>query len=211
MKVLVSDNLSELGVKIFQETPGIEVDVNTGLTPEALKGVIGQYHGLVIRSATKVTADIIEAADNLKVIGRAGIGLDNVDIPAASKRGIVVMNTPEGNTITTAEHTIAMMMALSRNIPQATSSLKGGKWEKKELQGLELYNKTLGLIGAGKVGRIVADRAKGMKMKVIVYDPYIKPETLEKLDLEPVSLEELICEAPPLMFSLLSHLARRSS
>jgi D-3-phosphoglycerate dehydrogenase len=192
MKVLVSDNLSELGVKIFQETPGIEVDVNTGLTPEALKGVIGQYHGLVIRSATKVTADIIEAADNLKVIGRAGIGLDNVDIPAASKRGIVVMNTPEGNTITTAEHTIAMMMALSRNIPQATSSLKGGKWEKKELQGLELYNKTLGLIGAGKVGRIVADRAKGMKMKVIVYDPYIKPETLEKLDLEPVSLEELL-------------------
>ncbi len=192
MKVLISDNLSESGVKIFQETPGIEVHVNTGLTPEELKGVIGQYHGLVIRSATEVTADIIEAADNLKVIGRAGIGLDNVDIPAASKRGIVVMNTPEGNTITTAEHTIAMMMALSRNIPQATSSLKGGNWEKKKLQGRELYNKTLGLIGAGKVGRIVADRAKGMKMKVIVYDPYIKPEALEKLDLEPVALEELL-------------------
>jgi D-3-phosphoglycerate dehydrogenase len=192
MKVLISDNLSELGVKVFQETPGIEVDVNTGLTPEELKGVIGQYHGLVIRSATKVTAHIIEAADNLHVIGRAGIGLDNVDIPAASKRGIVVMNTPEGNTITTAEHTIAMMMALSRNIPQATSSLKGGKWEKKKLQGRELYNKTLGLIGAGKIGRIVADRAKGMKMKVIVFDPYITPEALEKLDLEPVSIEELL-------------------
>jgi D-3-phosphoglycerate dehydrogenase len=192
MRVLISDNLSELGVKIFQETPGIKVDVNTGLAPEALKEVIGQYHGLVIRSATKVTADILEAADNLKVIGRAGIGLDNVDIPAASKRGIVVMNTPEGNTITTAEHTIAMMMALSRNIPQGTSSLKGGKWEKKKLQGRELYNKTLGLIGAGKIGRIVADRAKGMKMKIIVFDPYIKPETLEKLDLEPVSLEELL-------------------
>ena len=192
MKVLISDNLSELGVKVFQETPGIEVDVNTGLTPEELKGVIGQYHGLVIRSATKVTAHIIEVADNLKVIGRAGIGLDNVDIPAASKRGIVVMNTPEGNTITTAEHTVAMMLALSRNIPQATSSLKGGKWEKKKLQGRELYNKTLGLIGAGKIGRIVADRAKGMKMKIIVFDPYIKPETLEKLDLEPVSLEELL-------------------
>ncbi len=192
MKVLVSDNLSELGVKIFQDTPGIEVDVNTGLTPEALKGIIGQYHGLVIRSATKVTADVIEAAHNLKVIGRAGIGLDNVDIPAASKRGIVVMNTPEGNTITTAEHTVAMMMALSRNIPLATSSLKEGKWEKKKLQGRELYNKTLGLIGAGKIGRIVADRAKGMKMKVIVYDPYIKPEALEKLDLEPVSFEELL-------------------
>ncbi|MGD8983440.1 MAG: phosphoglycerate dehydrogenase [Desulfobacteraceae bacterium] len=192
MKVLISDSLSELGVKVFQETPGIEVDVNTGLTPEELKGVIGQYHGLVIRSATKVTARIIEVADNLKVIGRAGIGLDNVDIPAASKRGIVVMNTPEANTITTAEHTIAMMMALSRNIPQATSSLKGGKWEKKKLQGRELYNKTLGLIGAGKIGRIVADRAKGMKMKVIVFDPYITPEALEKLDLEPVSFEELL-------------------
>ena len=192
MKVLVSDNLSDLGVKIFQETPGIEVDVNTGLTPEELKGIVGRYHGLVIRSATKVTTDIIEAADNLKVIGRAGIGLDNVDIPAASKRGIVVMNTPEGNAITTAEHAIAMMMALSRNIPRATASLREGKWEKKKLQGRELYNKTLGLIGAGKIGRIVADRAKGMKMKVLVYDPYIKPETLENLDLEPVSFEELL-------------------
>jgi D-3-phosphoglycerate dehydrogenase len=192
MKVLVSDTLSDLGVKIFQETPGIEVDVNTGLPPEELKDIIGQYHGLVVRSATKVTADILEAAHNLKVIGRAGIGLDNVDIPAASQRGIVVMNTPEGNTITTAEHTVAMMMALSRNVPQATASLKEGKWEKKKLQGRELYNKTLGMIGAGKIGRIVAERAKGMKMKVIVYDPYIKPETVERLDLEPVSLDGLL-------------------
>ncbi len=195
MKVLVSDNLSEVGVRIFEETPDIDVDVNTGLTPEELKGIIGQYEGLVIRSATKVTADIIEAADNLKVIGRAGIGLDNVDIPAASKRGIVVMNTPEGNTITTAEHTIAMIMALSRNIPRATASLKEGRWEKKKLQGRELYNKTLGLIGAGHIGRIVADRAKGLKMKVIVFDPYIKPEAIEKLDLEPVSFEELLGRA----------------
>ncbi|RLB16218.1 MAG: phosphoglycerate dehydrogenase [Deltaproteobacteria bacterium] len=195
MRVLVSDNLSEVGVRIFEETPDIDVDVNTGLTPEELKGIIGQYEGLVIRSATKVTADIIEAADNLKVIGRAGIGLDNVDIPAASKRGIVVMNTPEGNTITTAEHTIAMIMALSRNIPRATASLKEGRWEKKKLQGRELYNKTLGLIGAGHIGRIVADRAKGLKMKVIVFDPYIKPEAIEKLDLEPVSFEELLGRA----------------
>jgi len=195
MKVLVSDNLSEVGVRIFEETPGIEVDVNTGLTPEELKGIIGQYEGLVIRSATKVTADVIEAAKNLKVIGRAGIGLDNVDIPAASQRGIVVMNTPEGNTITTAEHTVAMIMALSRNIPRATASLKEGKWEKKKLQGRELFNKTLGLIGSGHIGRIVADRAKGLKMKVIVYDPYIKPETIEKLDLEPVSFEELLSRA----------------
>ncbi len=195
MRVLVCDPLSEWGVKIFQETPGIEVDVNTGLTPEELKGIIGQYHGMVIRSATKVSSDIIEAAHELKVIGRAGIGLDNVDIPAASQKGIVVMNTPEGNTITTAEHTIAMIMALSRNIPQATASLKQGKWEKRKLQGRELFNKTLGLIGAGHIGRIVADRAKGMKMKVIVYDPYIKPEIIEKLDLEPVSFDELLHRA----------------
>ena len=191
MKVLVSDNLSDLGVEIFQETPEIEVDVNTGLSPEELKTIIGRYHGLVIRSATKVTDEIIEAADNLKVIGRAGIGLDNVDIPAASRRGIVVMNTPEGNTVTTAEHTVAMMMALSRNIPEGTTSLKQGKWEKNKLQGRELYNKTLGLIGIGKIGRIVADRAKGMKMKVIAYDPYLRPETLDELDVEPVSFEEL--------------------
>ncbi len=192
MKVLVSDPLSEVGLKIFQETPDIDVDVHTGLKPEELKDIIGKYHGLAIRSATKVTADIIETAKNLKVIGRAGIGLDNVDIPAASQRGIVVMNTPEGNTITTAEHTMAMIMALSRNIPQATASLKEGRWEKKKLQGRELFNKTLGLIGAGHIGQIVADRAKAMKMKVIVYDPYIKPDIIEKLDLEPVSFDALL-------------------
>ena len=192
MKILVSDPLSDVGVKIFKDTPGIDVDVNTGLTPEELTKIIGPYDGLVIRSATKVTPQILEAADNLKVIGRAGIGLDNVDIPEASKRGIVVMNTPEGNTITTAEHTIAMIMALSRNIPQATSSLREGRWEKKKLKGQEVYNKTLGLIGVGHIGRIVADRAKGLKMKVIVYDPYIKPEAIEKLDLEPVSFDTLL-------------------
>ena len=192
MKVLVSDPLAEIGVRIFKETPGIEVDINPGLPPEELKKIIGQYHGIAIRDATKMTADIIAAAHNLKVIGRAGIGLDNVDIPAASQRGIVVMNTPEGNTITTAEHTMAMIMALSRNIPQATATLKEGKWEKKKLQGRELFNKTLGLIGAGHIGQIVADRAKGMKMKVIVYDPYIKPEVIERLELEPVSLDGLL-------------------
>lgn len=195
MRVLVSDNLAEVGIKIFEEAPGIEVDVDTGLTPEELRGVIGQYEALVIRSATKVTADIIEAAHRLRVIGRAGIGLDNVDIPAASARGIVVMNAPEGNTITTAEHAIALLLALARNIPQATASLKEGKWEKKKLQGRELYNKTLGLVGAGHIGRIVGDRAKGLKMKVIVYDPYIKPETIEKLDFEPVSFDELLARA----------------
>ncbi len=192
MKILVSDALSEVGVKIFQETPGIEVDVITGLSPEELKEIIGKYNALVIRSATKVTKDIIMAASNLKVIGRAGIGLDNVDIPVANRQGIVVMNTPYGNTVTTAEHTIAMIMALSRNIPQATTSLKDGKWEKKKFRGRELFNKTLGLIGVGNIGRIVADRAKGLKMKVIIYDPYIKPETIEELDVESVSLDELL-------------------
>ncbi len=195
MKILVSDPLSEVGIDIFRETPGIDVDVNTGLSHEELKGIIGQYEGIAIRSATKVTGDIIDAADNLKVIGRAGIGLDNVDIQAASQRGIVVMNTPEGNTITAAEHTIAMIMSLTRNIPQATASLKAGKWEKKKYQGRELFNKTLGLIGAGHIGRIVAERARGMKMKIIVYDPYIKPEAIERLDLEPVSLDELLKRA----------------
>ncbi len=195
MRILVSDPLADVGVKIFQATPGIDVDVNTGLSPAELKEIIGQYDGLAIRSATKVTAEIIAAADKLKVIGRAGIGLDNVDIPAASQRGIVVMNTPEGNTITTAEHTIAMILALSRNIPQATASLKEGKWEKKRLQGREVFNKTLGLIGIGHIGRIVADRAKGIKMKVIVHDPYIKPDTVERLDFEPVSFEELLKRA----------------
>ncbi|NQU13412.1 MAG: phosphoglycerate dehydrogenase, partial [Desulfobacteraceae bacterium] len=174
MKVLVSDPLSDVGIKIFQETPGIDVHVDTGLSPEELKGIIGQYDGLAIRSATKVTAEILEAAASLKVIGRAGIGLDNVDILAASQRGIVVMNTPEGNTITTAEHTIAMILALSRNIPQATASLKEGKWEKKKLKGREVFNKTLGLIVIWHIGSIVSDSAKGMNMKVIVFDPYIK-------------------------------------
>ena len=192
MKVLVSDTLSEVGIKILQETPDIDLDVNTDLSPEELKGVIGKYHALVIRSATKATAEIIEAAHSLKVIGRAGIGLDNVDIPAASKKGIVVMNTPEGNTITAAEHTIGMIMALSRNIPQATASLKQGKWEKKKFEGWELFDKTLGVIGVGRIGRLVAEMAKGFKMKVIAYDPYIKPDIIERMDVEPVSFDELL-------------------
>ncbi len=195
MKVLVSDNIAEAGIKILEQTPGIEVDVKVGLSHEELKNIIGEYDALIIRSATKVDADIISAAKKLKVIGRAGIGLDNVDINAATQKGIVVMNTPGGNAITTAEHTIAMMMALSRNIPQATASLKAGKWEKKKFQGRELFNKTLGVIGFGQIGRIVADRAKGLKMKVIVYDPYIKPDMIEKLDMEPVSFEELLKRA----------------
>ncbi|MEW6185294.1 MAG: phosphoglycerate dehydrogenase [Thermodesulfobacteriota bacterium] len=191
MKVLISDNLSEKGVEIFQQADGIEVDVKTGLTPEELKAIIKDYDGLVIRSATKVTAEIIAAADQLKVVGRAGIGLDNVDIPAASQRGIVVMNTPEGNTVTTAEHAISLLLALARNIPQATASLKGKKWEKKKFQGKEIFNKTLGIIGMGKIGSIVADRAKGLKMQVVAYDPFIQPDILLAQGIEPVSLDQL--------------------
>jgi D-3-phosphoglycerate dehydrogenase / 2-oxoglutarate reductase len=157
MKVLVSDNLGEEGIKMFQQEESIEVDVKTGLSPEELKEIIGKYDGLVIRSATKVTEDLLSAAENLKVVGRAGIGLDNVDIPAATKRGVVVMNTPTGNVVTTAEHAIGMMVSLSRNIPQGTLSLKAGRWDKKKLQGKELYNKVVGLIGYGKIGSIVAD------------------------------------------------------
>jgi len=191
MKVLVSDNLGEIGVKMFQEADGIDVDVKVGLAPEELKKIIGNYDALVIRSATKVTEDILDAANNLKVIGRAGIGLDNVDIPAATKKGVVVMNTPGGNVVTTAEHTIAMLLSLSRNIPQGTSSLKEGRWDKKKLQGREIFNKTLGVIGLGKIGSIVADRARGLKMQVIVYDPFVTPENIEKAGYESVSIDEL--------------------
>ena len=173
MKVLVSDVLGEIGIKMFQDEPGLEVDVNTGLAPEELKSIVGEYDGLVIRSATRVTEEILESAEKLKVVGRAGIGLDNVDIPAATKRGVVVMNTPTGNVVTTAEHTIAMMMALTRNIPWGTSTLKQGLWEKKKLQGREVFQKVLGVIGFGKIGSIVADRARGLKMQVLVHDPVV--------------------------------------
>jgi len=190
MKVLISDNLAPVGAKII-ENAGLEVVVKTGMTPEELKKEIPAYDGLVIRSATKVTAEIIEAADKLKVIGRAGIGLDNVDINAASKRGIVVMNAPDGNATTAAEHAIAMMMALTRNIPQATSSMKGGKWEKKRFMGREVTGKTLGIIGIGRIGGIVADRAKGLRMKVIAFDPHMPKDLVDKLGVELVNLEEL--------------------
>ena len=195
MKVLVSDNLGEIGIKMFQEAEGINVDVNVGLPPEELKSIIGNYDALVIRSATKVTEDLLEAAANLKVVGRAGIGLDNVDIPAATKRGVVVMNTPEGNVVTTAEHTMALMLSLTRNIPLGTSTLKAGRWDKKKLQGKELYKKVLGVIGFGKIGSIVANRAKGLKMQVIVYDPFITPERIEKAGYKSVSLPELYQQA----------------
>jgi len=190
MKVLISDNLAPIGEKILR-TAGFEVDVKTGLPPEELKAIIPEYDGLVIRSATKVREDIIEAATRLKVIGRAGIGLDNVDIPAASQKGIVVMNAPDGNATTAAEHAIAMIMSLARNIPQATASMKTGKWEKKSFMGREVTGKTLGIVGIGRIGSIVAGRAQGLRMKVIAYDPYMPAELVEKIGVELVDLQEL--------------------
>lgn len=190
MKVLVSDNLSQVGIDVLRKS-GLEVDVKTGLAPEELKEIIGQYEGLVIRSATRVTADLLESAHRLKVVGRAGIGLDNVDIPAASKKGIVVMNAPDGNATTAAEHAISMMMALSRNIPQACRSMKEGKWEKKKFMGREVTGKTFGVIGIGRIGGIAASRAQGLKMKTIAYDPFMPKEMAEKIGVELVTLEEL--------------------
>ncbi len=195
MKILVSDDLADSGIQKLMNVPEFQVDVRTKLAPEELCRIIKDYDALVIRSATKVTAEVIDAGDNLKVVARAGIGLDNVNIDAASRRGIVVMNTPEGNVITTAEHAIAMMLSLSRNIPQANSSLKAGKWEKSRFSGKEVSHKVLGIIGMGRIGRIVADRAKGLKMNVIAYDPYISPEVVEKLGIKGVSLDELFARS----------------
>lgn len=194
-RILISDSLSAEGIDIFKKTPGIEVDIRTKMTPEELKSIIGNYDALVIRSATRVTQDVIDCAGVLSVVGRAGIGLDNVDIPAASKRGIVVMNTPGGNAVTTGEHTIAMMLSLVRQIPQATASMKIGKWEKTKFSGHEFLNKTLGIIGTGRVGSIVADRARGLKMKVIAYDPFIAPEAAEKMGIVLASLDEIYAQA----------------
>ena len=190
-KVLISDKLSTKAEEIFIKH-GIEVNINTALSPEELSKIIGDYDGLAIRSNTKVTNDIIKHAKNLKVIGRAGIGVDNVDIESATANGTIVMNTPFGNSITTAEHTIALMMALARNIPIANTSTHLGKWEKSKYTGTELYSKVLGMIGCGNIGSIVADRAKGLKMHVKVYDPYLTEERAQEIGVEKVTFEELL-------------------
>lgn len=195
MKVLILDNMSEVAANILGEAPGIEVDIKSGLSPEELREIVGQYHGMAIRGATKVTADVIDIADNLKVVGRAGTGLDNVDIPAATKRGIVVMNTPGGNSVTTAEHTLTMMMALARNIPQAAASMKGGKWEKKKFGGTEIFNKTLGVIGLGKIGSIVCDRARGLGMNCIGYDPFLSEDAAKSMGIRVGSIDDIFREA----------------
>src|SRR4030066_216215 len=194
-KILVSDPLSKKGLEILGKAKNLTYDLKPGLSPEELKKIIPEYDGIIVRSETKLKADIIETADRLKVIGRAGIGLDNVDLPAATKKGIVVMNTPQENAIAAAEHTIAMMLSISRKVPQATASMRAGKWEKKKFMGVELYQKTLGLVGIGVIGTIVVDRARGLKMKVIGYDPYLSPEVAEKKGVELVSFDELLARS----------------
>ncbi|MCH7485750.1 MAG: phosphoglycerate dehydrogenase [Proteobacteria bacterium] len=193
-KVLISDKLSPLAAKLFADR-GIEADVHPGMDPGELEACIGAYEGLAVRSATKVDAGILEAAQNLKVIGRAGIGVDNIDVAAATARGIVVMNTPFGNSITTAEHAIAMMLAMARQIPQANASTHQGKWEKNRFMGVEVMGKTLGIIGCGNIGSIVADRAQGLKMKVIAYDPYLSAEHASGIGVEKVELETLFARS----------------
>lgn len=193
-KVLISDKLDPLAVEIFERN-GVTVDFKPGLSPEEQLEIIDQYDGLAIRSATKVTTEMIEKGKNLKVIGRAGIGVDNVDIPAATSQGVVVMNTPFGNSITTAEHAISMMMALARQIPQANESTHAGKWEKKRFMGTELYSKVCGVIGCGNIGSIAADRAVGLKMKVIAFDPFLTEERAAELGVEKVELDDLFARA----------------
>lgn len=190
MRVLVSDSLSPQGVEILKQA-GLTVDVKTKLTPEQLLEEIGQYEGLVVRSATKVTAKVLDAGLKLKVVGRAGSGLDNVDLEAATKRGIVVMNTPGGNTITTAEHAVAMICALARQIPQATASTKSGKWEKSKFMGVELYQKVLGVVGLGQIGSHVAKLGQGLMMKVMAYDPYLSEERARQMGVEQATIEHL--------------------
>jgi D-3-phosphoglycerate dehydrogenase len=195
-KVLVSDALSEAAVQIFRDR-GIDVDFmpKLGKDKDKLAEIIGNYDGLAIRSATKVTAKLLESTDRLKVIARAGIGVDNVDIPAASKKGVIVMNTPFGNSITTAEHAIAMMFAVARQLPEANASTHAGKWEKSRFMGVELFNKTLGVIGAGNIGGIVCDRALGLHMKVVAYDPFLSEERAKSMGVTKVELDELLARA----------------
>lgn len=190
-KVLVSDSLAQQGLDILEQARGLEVEYRPGLEPAELLEAVADAEGLVIRSGTQVTAEVIERAEKLRVIGRAGIGVDNVDLAAATARGIAVVNTPEGNNITTAEHAIALIVSLARHVPQATASMKEGRWEKKKFTGLELYNRTLGVIGLGNIGRIVAMRGQGLGLKVIASDPHISVEAAGRLDVELVDLDTL--------------------
>jgi D-3-phosphoglycerate dehydrogenase len=194
-KVLITDALAPQGLERLRAFAELEVDERPGLKGEELLQTIPAYHGLIIRSGTRVTKEVIAAATNLRVIGRAGIGVDNIDVEAATKQGIVVMNTPGGNNVTTAEHALSLMLALARNIPQANVSLKAGRWTREKFTGSEICNKTLGIIGLGNIGAIVAERALGLKMRVLAYDPFVSPEVAAKLRVELVSLDDIYARA----------------
>jgi len=191
-RVLVSDTLAPQGIDVLKRYPQLKFDIKTGLRPAELAGIIAPYHALIIRSSTKVTREVIDSASSLKVIGRAGVGVDNVELDAATRRGIVVMNSPLGNSVTTAEHAISMMMALARHIPAANAALKAGRWDRSKFTGIELSHKTLGVVGLGNIGRIVADRALGLKMKVIAYDPILTGEAAARMGVELVSFDALL-------------------
>lgn len=194
-KILVSDSLSDEGLKILKDIKEFTVDVKTELKPEELKSVIKDYDALLVRSATKVTKDIIDAASKLKVVGRAGVGLDNVDLNAATQKGIIVMNTPGGNTVSTAEHAVSMILSLSRNIPQANASMKKGEWKRSKFMGVELYAKTLGIVGFGRIGKEVAKRALSFGMNILAFDPFLSKEVAESLGIKVVELKELFQES----------------
>jgi D-3-phosphoglycerate dehydrogenase len=200
LKVLVCDNLEKVGVEILKNTKGLEVIEKQKIKADELKELAKDADAIIIRSASKIDASVLEVAGKLKVVGRAGIGLDNVDIPAASKKGVVVMNTPGGNTITTGEHAMALMMSLARKVPQATASMKAGKWEKNKFMGMELLDKVLGIVGLGNIGTVVAERALGFRMKVIGYDPFISKEKARDLGVEMVTLDELFSRSDIITF-----------
>jgi D-3-phosphoglycerate dehydrogenase / 2-oxoglutarate reductase len=195
-RILIADRIAQEGIELLrQELPEAQIDVQTGLKPEQLRARIGEYTALIVRSETQVTADILAAAQRLKIVGRAGVGVDNIDIDAATRQGIMVVNSPTGNIIAAAEHTIAMLMAMARHIPAANSSMKAGKWEKSRFLGVEVRNKTLGIIGLGKVGKEVAQRAQGLAMQVIAFDPYVSQEHAGTLGITMLSMDELLQQA----------------
>ncbi len=194
-KVLITDSLAEQGRLVLEGATQIHMDYRPGLKAEEIREIIGGYDALIVRSGTRATADIIEAGSRLKVIGRAGIGVDNIDVDAASKRGIVVMNTPGGNNVTTAEHALTLLLSMARNIPQACASLRAGKWERNKFTGVEVCGKTLGIVGVGNIGSVLADRAQGLKMKVVAYDPYLAPESAARVGIELTTLDDLFARA----------------
>ena len=195
-KVLVADPISERGIAELAEGKLLKVDVMTGKSEQELLAIIGEYQGLVVRSQTKVTAKLLEAATNLKVVGRAGVGVDNVDVDAATKKGVIVMNTPGGNTVSTAEHAFSLLMAISRNIAQADASVKSGKWDRKSFEGVELYGKTLAILGMGRIGAEVATRAQAFGMRVLAYDPYLSAARAKALHVELIErLDEIVPQA----------------